>query len=150
LTPTLERLRAQFGTSIDPKQVKQLGILDTLLGQLIERSLLDQETQASASKSPTRRCAARSIIIRRSGGPTEVRPPALRPGADAEPDSEDQLVAGCGTTSPRSDLVQAITTGSAVPRPVVDALHRYATKSAWPTSSLPVAAVRQYRPAERG
>src|SRR5713226_1563524 len=45
LQPTLERLRAQYGSSIDAKQVKQLGILDTLLGQLIERSLLDQEAQ---------------------------------------------------------------------------------------------------------
>ena len=44
LEPALERLRAQFGTAIDPRQVKQLGILDTLLGQLIDRSLLDQET----------------------------------------------------------------------------------------------------------
>ncbi len=43
LEPALERMRAQFGTAIDPRQVKQLGILDTLLGQLIDRSLIDQE-----------------------------------------------------------------------------------------------------------
>src|SRR5437763_8099933 len=45
LTPALERLRSQFGGSIDQAQVKQLGILDTLLAQLIERSLLDQQAQ---------------------------------------------------------------------------------------------------------
>src|SRR6202049_401656 len=36
LPPALERLRAQFGTAVDPRQAKQLGILDTLLGQLID------------------------------------------------------------------------------------------------------------------
>src|ERR1700688_4445273 len=43
LEPAIERLRAQFGTAIDARQVKQLGILDNLLGQLIDRSLVDQE-----------------------------------------------------------------------------------------------------------
>src|SRR5947209_12710408 len=43
LEPALQRLRQQFGTSIDMQQVKQLGIVDSLLGQLIDRSLLDQE-----------------------------------------------------------------------------------------------------------
>ena len=45
LPPVLERLRAQYGASIDAQQLKQLGILDRLLDQLIERSLLDQEAQ---------------------------------------------------------------------------------------------------------
>ncbi|HEV8677808.1 MAG TPA: SurA N-terminal domain-containing protein, partial [Stellaceae bacterium] len=44
LQPALERLRTQLGTSIDRQQAKQLGILDTLLGQLIDKSLLDQQT----------------------------------------------------------------------------------------------------------
>src|SRR5271170_4012950 len=44
LPAMLERLRAQFGGAIDVRQAKQLGIIDTLLSQLIDRSLLDQET----------------------------------------------------------------------------------------------------------
>ena len=44
LQPALDRLRQQFGTTVDPSQVKQLGILDALLGQLIDSSLLDQQT----------------------------------------------------------------------------------------------------------
>src|SRR6185437_3983452 len=43
LEPALERLRQQLGTSIDRDQVKQLGILDTLVNGLIDRALLDQE-----------------------------------------------------------------------------------------------------------
>ena len=45
LQPMLERLRAQFGAAVDPRQVKQMGIVDTVLGQLIDRSLLDQEAE---------------------------------------------------------------------------------------------------------
>jgi peptidyl-prolyl cis-trans isomerase D len=126
LTPTLERLRAQFGTSIDPKQVKQLGILDTLLGQLIERSLLDQETQRLGLEISDE--AVRAAIYGN---------PAFR-GPDGKFDrqlfaqaltinrmSEDQLVAKLRYDIPRSDLLQAITAGIAVPRPVVEALYRY-------------------------
>ena len=43
LQPTLERLRAQLGGAIDQQQIKQLGVVDTLLAQLIDRDLLDQE-----------------------------------------------------------------------------------------------------------
>src|ERR1043165_6546045 len=45
LEPTLERLRTQFGTTFDKDQIKQLGIIDSVLTQLIDRSLLDQEAQ---------------------------------------------------------------------------------------------------------
>src|SRR5690349_3491428 len=70
LQPALERLRAQLGTSIDAQQVKQLGILDTLLGQLIDRSLIEQQTRGSASKSPTTPSGARSMTTRHSGART--------------------------------------------------------------------------------
>jgi peptidyl-prolyl cis-trans isomerase D len=126
LTPTLERLRAQLGTSVDPKQVKQLGILDTLLAQLIDRSLLDQETQRLGLEVSDE--AVRTAIYDN---------PAFR-GPDGKFDrqlfaqalminriSEDQLVARLRHDIPRSDLLQAITAGISVPRPVVDALYRH-------------------------
>src|ERR1700721_1593587 len=43
LTPALERLRTQLGGTIDRAQVKQLGGLDAILDQIVDRSLLDQE-----------------------------------------------------------------------------------------------------------
>ncbi len=126
LQPALERLRAQFGTAIDPQQVKQLGILDTLLGQLIDRSLLDQQTARLGLEVSEE--TIRSAIYDN---------PAFR-GPDGTFDrqlfaqvlmmnrlSEDQLVARLRGELPRSDLLQAITAGVGMPRPVVDALYRY-------------------------
>jgi peptidyl-prolyl cis-trans isomerase D len=126
LEPALERLRAQFGTSIDPRQVKQLGILDTLLGQLIDRSLIDQEAARLGLEVSDE--GIRSAIYAN---------PAFR-GPDGKFDrqlfaqvlamnrlSEDQLVARLRHDIPRSDLVQAITAGISMPRPVVDTLYRY-------------------------
>jgi len=126
LAPALERLRAQFGTSIDPHQVKQLGIVDTLLGQLIDRSLLDQETAKLGLDVSDE--AIRNTIYAN---------PAFH-GPDGKFDrqlfvqvlsmnhlSEDQLVARLRHDIPRSDLLQAVTTGVGMPRPVVDALYRY-------------------------
>ncbi len=126
LEPALERLRAQFGTSIDTRQVKQLGILDTLLGQLIDRSLLDQETARLGLEVSDE--AVRNAIYTN---------PAFR-GSDGKFDrqlfaqvlmtnrlSEDQLVARLRHDIPRSDLLQAITAGIGEPRPVVDILYRY-------------------------
>jgi peptidyl-prolyl cis-trans isomerase D len=143
LEPALERLRAQYGTAIDAKQVKQLGILDTLLGQLIERSLLDQEAQRLGLEVSDE--AIRGAIYDN---------PGFR-GADGKFDrsrfaqalmmnrlSEDQLVARLRHDIPRSDLLQAITAGIGVPRPVVDALYRYRNeKRLADIVALPVAAV---------
>jgi peptidyl-prolyl cis-trans isomerase D len=126
LEPALERLRQQFGTAIDARQVKQLGILDTLLGQLIDRSLLEQEiARLGLDVSDDE---IRSAIYSN---------PAFR-GPDGKFDrqifsqvltmnrlTEDQLVARLRHDIPRSDLVRAITAGIGMPRPVVDALYRY-------------------------
>src|SRR5437016_12019081 len=126
LEPALERMRAQFGTSIDARQVKQLGILDTLLGQLIDRSLIDQETSRLGLEVSDDEI--RSAIYAN---------PAFR-GPDGKFDrqlfaqvltmnrlTEDQLVVRLRRDIPRSDLVQAVTAGVGIPRPVVDILYRY-------------------------
>ncbi len=126
LEPTLQRLRTQLGTTIEKQQIKQFGIVDTLMGQLVDRSLLDQE-------------AARLVlevsddVIR--GAITAN--PAFR-GADGRFDrnlfnqvlamnrlSEDQLVARLRHDIPRTDILHAITAGVTAPRVVVDTLHRY-------------------------
>ncbi|HEX3863783.1 MAG TPA: peptidyl-prolyl cis-trans isomerase [Stellaceae bacterium] len=126
LEPALQRLRAQFGGSIDNQQIKQLGIIDTLLGQLIDRALLDNES-VRLGLDPS------DDVVRS----TIYDNPAFR-GADGKFDrqlfgqilamnrlTEDQLVARLRHDIPRADLLQAVTAGVVMPRPVVDALYRY-------------------------
>ncbi|MBV9826737.1 MAG: SurA N-terminal domain-containing protein [Alphaproteobacteria bacterium] len=126
LQPALERLRAQFGAAIDPSQVKQLGIVDTLLNQLIDKSLVDQEAHRLGLEASDE--VVRSAIYDN---------PAFR-GQDGKFDrqlfgqilamnhiTEDQLVAKLRQDVPRADLLQAITTGVSAPRPVIDALYKY-------------------------
>jgi peptidyl-prolyl cis-trans isomerase D len=126
LEPAIERMRAQFGGSVDTQMVKQLGIVDGVLGQLIDRSLLHQETERIGLAVPDD--IIRSAIYEN---------PAFR-GPDGKFDrrlfaqvlmmnrlSEDQLVARMRQEIPRNDLLQAVTSGIEPPRPVVEALYRY-------------------------
>jgi len=148
LPPVLERLRAQYGASIDAQQLKQLGILDRLLDQLIERSLLDQEAQRLGLEVSDE--AIRGAIYDN---------PAFR-GPDGKFDrslfaralavnqmSEDQVVAQLRHEIPRRDLLQVITAGVGVPRPVVDALYRYRNeKRLADIVAFPVSAVTDIAP----
>jgi peptidyl-prolyl cis-trans isomerase D len=144
LQPALERLRTQLGTAIDPQQVKQLGILDSLLDQLINRALLDQETERLGIEVSDE--VVRSAIYDN---------PAFK-GPDGRFDrgmfqqilmmnrlSEEQLVDRLRHELPRSDLLQAITVGIAVPRPVIETVYRYRAEKrladivAFPAASAP-------------
>jgi peptidyl-prolyl cis-trans isomerase D len=143
LQPTLQRLRSQFGGALDDEQLKQFGIVDSLLAQLIERSLLDQEAQRLGLE-------ASDDVIRN----TIYQTPAFR-GPDGTFDrqtfaqtlmmnrmTEDQLVARLRQDIPSADLVQAITAGVNVPRPVVEVLYRYRNEQrVADIVSVPVSAV---------
>ena len=148
LQPALERLRAQFGTSIDARQVKQLGILDTLLGQLIDRSLLDQEAQRlglEVSDEAVRGAIYDNPAFRGPDGKFDR--PLFAQALTMNRLSEDQLVARLRHDIPRSDLLQAITAGIGVPRPVVDALYRYRNeKRLADIVAFPVSAVTDIAP----
>src|SRR5207302_3994989 len=124
LEPALERLRTQFGGTIDQQQVKQLGILDNLLTQLIDRDLLDQE--AARLRLEVSDDVIRSAIYDN---------PAFK-GPDGRFDramfnqllvmnrlTEDRLVAQLRNELPRTDMLRAITAGVAAPRPVVEVLY---------------------------
>jgi len=126
LEPALERLRQQFGTAIDPRQVKQLGVLDRLLGQLIDRSLLEQEIARlglEVSDDEIRGAIYSNPAFRGPDGKFDRQ--IFAQVLTMNRLSEDQLVARLRDDIPRSDLVQAITAGIGMPRPVVDALYRY-------------------------
>ena len=126
LQPVMERLRQQFGGSVDQQQLKQLGIVNSVLNQLIERALLDQEAKRLGLE-------VSDDVIRNA----IYENPAFR-GADGRFDrqlfsqvlmmnrlSEDQLVARLRYDIPRADLLQAVTAGVAASRPVADVLYRY-------------------------
>jgi len=141
--PALERLRAQFGTTIDPQQIKQLGIVDTLLGQLIDRSLLDQQTARlglEVSDETIRRAIYDNPAFKGPDGKFDGQRFAQLLTMNRL--SEDQLVARLRNDIPRSDLLQAVTAGADAPRPVVDALYRYRNeKRLADIVAFPVAAV---------
>ena len=142
LEPAVERMRAQFGT-VDMQLVKQLGIVDNVLEQLIDRSLLNQETQRLGLDVPDE--VIRNAIYEN---------PAFR-GPDGRFDrrlfaqvlmmnrlSEDQLIARMRQEIPRNDLLQAVTSGVQPPRPLVEALYRYRNeKRVADVVSVPVSAI---------
>src|SRR5437762_10298063 len=126
LQPAMERLRNQFGGTIDQQQMKQLGVVDTLLDQLINRALLDQETARLGLEASDD--IVRSAIYDN---------PAFK-GPDGRFDrglfnqvltvnhfTEEQLVERIRREVPRSQLLQAITAGVTVPQPVVETVYRH-------------------------
>ncbi|MGD9616329.1 MAG: SurA N-terminal domain-containing protein [Alphaproteobacteria bacterium] len=143
LEPAVERMRAQFGGTVDMQLVKQLGVVDNVLGQLVDRSLLNQEAERLGLAVPDE--VVRAAIYEN---------PAFR-GPDGQFDrrlfaqalmmnrlTEDQLVARMRQEIPRNDLLQAVTSGIQPPRPLVEALHRHRNeKRVADIVSLPASAV---------
>ena len=129
--------------TVDMQLVKQLGIVDNVLEQLIDRSLLNQETQRLGLDVPDE--VIRNAIYEN---------PAFR-GPDGKFDrrlfaqvlmmnrlSEDQLIARMRQELPRNDLLQAVTSGVQPPRPLVEALYRHRNeKRVADIVSVPVSAV---------
>jgi peptidyl-prolyl cis-trans isomerase D len=126
LQPALERLRAQFGGTLDPAQVKQLGVLDSIVGQIIDRELLDQE--AAHLQLDLSDDVIRTAIM---SNPAFVGPDGkfnrdqFNQVLAANRLTEEGLVARLRQEIPRGDLLQAMTAGVVVPRPVIDAVYRY-------------------------
>src|SRR3954454_9128622 len=126
LEPAIERMRGQFGGAVDMQLVKQLGLVDSTLNQLIDRDLLNQETQRLGLVVP-------DDIVRNA----IYENPAFR-GPDGKFDrrlfaqvlmmnriSEDQLVARMRQEIPRNDLLQAVASGVQPPRTMSAALYKH-------------------------
>ena len=126
LQPALDRLRAQLGGSIDPAQAKQLGIVDAVLGQLVDRELLDQEV--AHLRLDMSDDVIRSAVM---SNPAFIGPDGkfnreqFNEVLGANHLTEDGLIARLRQEIPRGDLLQALTAGVVVPRPVIDAIYRY-------------------------
>ncbi|MGE5268975.1 MAG: peptidyl-prolyl cis-trans isomerase [Thiohalocapsa sp.] len=126
LEPTLQRLRAQLGPSFDRQQAKQLGLVDNLLHQLIDRSLLDQETARlglDVSDDTIRAAIYANPAFRAPNGQFDRQRFAQLLAMNRM--SEDQLVARLRRDIPRGEMLQAITAGATAPRPVIETLYRY-------------------------
>jgi len=126
LQPAVERLRAQLGGSLDTAQIKQLGVLDSVLDQLIDRSLLGQQAQHM-------RLDLSDDVIRTAimSNPAFIGPDG-RFNRDqfnqvlvANRMTEGTLIARLRQEIPRGDLLQAMTAGVVVPRVVIDAIYKY-------------------------
>jgi peptidyl-prolyl cis-trans isomerase D len=126
LQPTLERLRAQFGGAIDQKQLKQLGLLDSLLDRLINLNLLDQEA-ARLRLDVSDQVVNGAILSDPSfrGADGQFNPAQLQQYMMAHRLSQTQLLAQFRQDIPRSALLHAITVGISAPRPVAEVLFRY-------------------------
>ena len=126
LKPAIERLRTQLGGSLDPAQVKQLGVLDAVLGQIIDRSLLDQQVarmQLNLSDDVIRTAIVSNPAFVGSDG--KFNRDQFNQVLAANNMTEDGLVARLRQEIPRGDLLQAMTAGVVVPRPVIDAVNKY-------------------------
>jgi peptidyl-prolyl cis-trans isomerase D len=143
LRRAVEQLSARFGSAIDLQQAKQLGLIDQTLGQLIDRSLVDQEVarlQLDISDDLIRGVITANPNFRGSDGRFDRG--LFNALLAANRLTEEQYVALLRHDIPRNDLLHAVTAGAAAPKAMVDLLYRYRNeKRVADIVSLPVAAV---------
>jgi peptidyl-prolyl cis-trans isomerase D len=130
LEPALERLRAQFGGSLDMAQAKALGIPDAVLGQLIDQSLLDQEVarlHLDLSDDVIRNAITSNPAFLGSDG--KFNRDQFNQVLALNHMTEDGLVARLRQEIARGDLLQALTAGVRMPAPIIDTLYRYRSET---------------------
>src|SRR6202021_1973028 len=116
LKPALERLRTQLGGTLDPAQVKQLGVLDAIVDQIVDRELLGQEV--SHLPLDLSDDVVRSAIM---ANPAFVGPDGkfnrdqFNQLLAANRMTEDGLVARLRQETPRGDVPPALTPGGVGP-----------------------------------
>jgi peptidyl-prolyl cis-trans isomerase D len=126
LQPTLERLRSQLGGQLDQATIKKLGVVDAVVGQLVDRDLLAQEVshlRLDLSDDVIRNAIMSNPAFIGSDGKFDRD--QFNQVLAANRMTEDQLVARLRQEIPRGDLLQAVTAGVVVPRPVIDAIYRF-------------------------
>jgi peptidyl-prolyl cis-trans isomerase D len=122
----LERLSTRFGAAIDIQQAKKLGVIDDVLDELIDRSLLEQEAarlRLEVSDDVIRNATTNNPNFRTPDGHFDR---ALFDAMLAQNHlTEDQFVTLMRRDIPRNDLLEAVTLGAAAPQSMVDQLLRY-------------------------
>jgi peptidyl-prolyl cis-trans isomerase D len=126
LQPALERLSTQLGTQVDLRQAKQMGVVEQVLGQLVDDNLLDQEAQRmqlDVSDSVIRDSITQDPMFRRANGVFDRD--AFNALLAANHMTEPEYVNSIRRDIPREDLLLAVTVGAAAPPAMVDRLYRY-------------------------
>jgi peptidyl-prolyl cis-trans isomerase D len=126
LDQTTESLRAQFGGAVDPRQLKQLGLANSLLERLINQSLLDQE--AGHLGLDTSDEVIRGIIMANPlfrGPDGQFNAERLRQMLFQQRMTENQFISQMRRDVPAEFMIHAVTAGATMPPAVVDALYRY-------------------------
>jgi peptidyl-prolyl cis-trans isomerase D len=126
LQPALEQLSQRLGTRIDLHQAKRMGIIDEVLSELIDNSLLDQQAQQmqlAVSDTVIRDAITQDPMFRSADGSFDRG--AFDAMLAANHLTEAQYVDRMRRDVPRDDLLRAITAGVATPPPIVDRLYSY-------------------------
>ncbi len=116
----------QLGTQVDLRQAKQMGIVQQVLGQLIDNSIIDQEAQRmqlDVSDAVIRDMITRDPMFRGAGGGFDRN--AFEALLAANHMSEAQYVERVRHDIARDDLLLSITAGVTAPQAIVDRLYRY-------------------------
>jgi peptidyl-prolyl cis-trans isomerase D len=122
----LERISARVGAPIDIQQAKKFGIVDDVLADLIDRSLLGQEAarlRLEVSDDVIRNATTDNPKFKTSDGQFDR---ALFNAVLAQNHlTEDQFVTLLRHDIPRDDLGQAVALGATAPQSMADLLFRY-------------------------
>jgi len=124
--PVLERLSTQFGSPVDLRQAKQMGVIDDVLDQLVDRSLLDQEAarlQLSISDDVVRAAILADPAFKGANGVFDRG--AFNELLAANQMTEPQYVERLRQQIPRQDLLLGVTAGVRAPPPVIERIYRY-------------------------
>ena len=124
--PALERLSSRLGTAVDLRQAKQMGVVDDVLGQLVDQALIDQEAarlQLDVSNEVIRDSILQDPMFKGANGVFDRS--TFNALLAANHMTEGQYVERMRHDIPRSDLLLAVTGGVAAPQAMVDRLYRY-------------------------
>jgi peptidyl-prolyl cis-trans isomerase D len=116
LRPALDRLQRETGGPVDFRQARKLGVLDEVLGQLVDEKLT--EAEAARLQLDLSDEVLRGVILRNPNfrGPSGVFDrTAFNAALAAEHMTEDQYVAQLRQELARAQLLRAVTIGAAVP-----------------------------------
>jgi peptidyl-prolyl cis-trans isomerase D len=125
LQPALERLSQNLGTQVDLRRAKQMGVVQEILGQLVDNSLLDQEAQAmqlDISDAVVRDAITQDPMFRGASGFDRNAFNAL---LAANHMTEPQYVERVRHDIARGDILLSLTAGVAAPQTIVDRLYQY-------------------------
>jgi peptidyl-prolyl cis-trans isomerase D len=126
LQPALERLSQNLGTQVDLRQAKQMGIVQEILGQLIDNSLLDQEAQRmqlDVSDAVVRDAITHDPMFRGPGGGFDRN--AFNALLAANHMTEPQYVERVRHDVARDDILLSITAGASAPQSIINRLYQY-------------------------